>query len=660
MNPRWPSPARLNRLAYEVRLTPKSPFDAETSFAAWRGVADALPTMVFTATPDGRIEYLNRRFTEFTGFPPRAALGTGWHNLVHPQDLARVIAAWQQAIATGRGDAIEARIRKADGSFAWFASNATAFRDARGEVVRWYGILVNIDGRKRMEAMLADAEQKSRVLGEALPVICWTADASGWTDWYNRRWYEFTGQSPDQATGWGWQAAHHPDDFIDVMERWPHSIATGEPFEMEFRLRRYDGKFRWFLTRAEPLRDESGKVVRWYGSHVDIDAQKSALERTRRIAETLQDVFLPKNLPQLPNLRLDAVYIPAERDALVGGDWYDAFPLPDGRLVVSIGDVTGHGLEASIIVGRLRQTITILALQSDDPSKILVETDRILQQQDPNVIVTAIVAVVDPEEKTLTYACAGHPPPLVAYRNDEPARVLSTGGPPLGVGHPNGYTAHRVELEKDAIVAFYTDGITEFARDVMSAERALCGALALLVGNTSILRPAVTIQDIVLNGRPTHDDAALLLMQFSKVEKLSLRSDPVALEKHWRFHSSDAYAAHHTRQELMAYMRGLAADADQVFSGELILGELLANTVEHAPGLVEVRIDWTGPKPVVFVRDTGPGLDKFESTLPEPLAEDGRGLFLIKALAEELSVKRAPGYGTEFRAVLPIARKALR
>lgn len=616
--------------------------------------------MVFTATPDGRIEFLNRRFTEFTGLEPSAALGTAWHDLVHPDDLARVVAEWQLAREAGQGAAIEVRIRKADGNFAWLLSNATPERDFNGEIVRWYGVLLSIDGRKRIEALLVDSERKSRVLGEALPVICWTADASGWTDWYNRRWYEFTGQTPEQSAGWGWQAAHHPDDFVDVMERWPHSIATGQPFEMEFRLRRHDGKFHWFLTRAEPLRDDSGRVVRWYGSDVDIDAQKIALDRTRRIAETLQDVFLPKALPQLPDLRLDAVYIPAERDALVGGDWYDAFVLPDGRLIVSIGDVTGHGLEASIIVGRLRQTISILAFQSGDPVKILVETDRILQQQDPNVIVTAIVAVVDVEGKTLTYACAGHPPPVVAYRNDEPAHVLPTGGPPLGVGHTNGYAEHRVPLETDAIVAFYTDGMTEFARDVMSAERALCGALALVVGNTSLSRPAVTIQEIVLNGMPTHDDAALLLLQFSKVDWVSLRSHPVALEKLWRFHSSDAFAAHNTRQELMAYMRGLAADADQVFSGELILGELLANTVEHAPGLVEVRIDWTGPKPVVLVRDTGPGLDDIKSDLPEPLSEDGRGLFLIKALAEELSVKRAPGYGTEFRAVLPIARKALR
>ena len=637
----------------------ESPVDAETTFAAWRSVADALPAMLFTANPDGRIEFLNRRWCEFTGYDAGAALDDAWQALVHPDDLDAVTRAWQRALDTGENAAIEARILKADGTYVWLLSSAAPQRGPDGSIVRWYGTSTLIEDQRRAEALLADSERKSRVLAESLPVICWTADATGWIDWYNRRWYEFTGQTPEQSAGWGWQAAHHPDDFVDVMERWPRSIATGEPFEMEYRLRRHDGTFHWFLSRAEPLRDATGKAVRWYGSNVDIDAQKIALERTKRIAETLQDVFLPKSLPQRRDVRLDATYLAAERDALIGGDWYDAFELPDGRIVVSIGDVTGHGLEASVIVGRLRQAISVLSFQFDDPGKILTETDRVLTYQDPDVIVTALVGIIDVKEMTMTYASAGHPPPLVAYRNDEPARALPTGGQPLGVGLGSGYVSHRVELQKDAVIALYTDGITEFARDVFGAERALRGALALIVGNTSIPRPAVTIQDIVLNGMSTHDDAALLLIQLSPAQNLSLRSNPVALEKHWRFHSSDAFAAHNTRRELMTYMRGLAADADQVFLGELILGEILANTVEHAPGLVEVRIDWTGVKPVVFVRDTGPGLDRFASDLPDPMAEGGRGFFLIHALAEKITVKRAPGYGTEVHAVLPIARKKL-
>ncbi len=120
-------------------------------------------------------------------------------------------------------------------------------------------------------------------------------------------------------------------------------------------------------------------ILSWYGSVIDIEAQKQALERTKRVAETLQEAFLPRQLPQRADLRLDAIYVSAEKDALVGGDWYDAFELPDGKLGFSIGDVTGHGLEASIAVGKLRQAIFTLALRIDDPAEILVEVDRILR-----------------------------------------------------------------------------------------------------------------------------------------------------------------------------------------------------------------------------------------------------------------------------------------
>ena len=109
---------------------------------------------------------------------------------------------------------------------------------------------------------------------------------------------------------------------------------------------RYDGVYHWHLARVEPVRDDKGTIISWYGTVVDIEAQKAALERTKRVAETLQKAFLPRALPQRASLRFDATYVSAEEDALVGGDWYDAFEMPDGRLGFSIGDVAGHGIEA--------------------------------------------------------------------------------------------------------------------------------------------------------------------------------------------------------------------------------------------------------------------------------------------------------------------------
>jgi PAS domain S-box-containing protein len=514
------------------------------------------------------------------------------------------------------------------------------------------------DALRDRERLLADSERRFRVLAEAIPVICWTADASGWIDWYNHRWYEYTGQTSDDAAGWGWQAAHHPDDFFEVMRRWPESIASGEPFEMEYRLRRYDGEYHWFLARAEPLRADDGSIIRWYGSNADIDAQRTALERTKRIAATLQDVFLPKDLPQRPRLRLDAHYIPAEQDALVGGDWFDAFDLPDGRIGFSIGDVGGHGLDASVAVGRIRQAILTLAYEGYGPARILRDLDRILAHQEPELLVTAIVGFVDSSQESIVYANAGHPPPLVATRNDEPAEAAAYGQPPLGSGYRGEFETSTLRVDPDTTVAFYTDGMTEFSRNVLEAESRLRSTISLFVGNATVAHPAAAAAEIVFDGAAPKDDVALLMMQFSSVDVTVAPSSGPRLERMWRFHSSDAYTAQRSRREIVNYLRVLAADSTQLFPAELIIGEALANTVEHAPGLVEVHLDWRERAPVLFIRDAGPGLREFAGNLPaNPLSENGRGLFLIRSFARDVSLRPLPGYGTELRIVLPIERR---
>src|SRR5215218_5728082 len=110
-------------------------------------------------------------------------------------------------------------------------------------------------------------------LAENLPQLAWMADASGWIFWYNRRWYEYTGTTPAEMEGWGWQSVHDPAVLPSVLERWQAAIATGEPFEMVFPLRGADGVFRPFLTRVTPLRDERERIVRWFGVHTDVSRQ---------------------------------------------------------------------------------------------------------------------------------------------------------------------------------------------------------------------------------------------------------------------------------------------------------------------------------------------------------------------------------------------------
>ena len=130
---------------------------------------------------------------------------------------------------------------------------------------------------------MEDAE--FRLLADNIPTPCWIANGDGYIVWYNRRWHEYTGTTPEQMEGWGWQSVHDPEILPSVMERWTSSIATGEPFEMTFPLRGTDAVFRPFLTRVQPVRDESGALVRWFGVNTEISALQDSEERYRQVFE---------------------------------------------------------------------------------------------------------------------------------------------------------------------------------------------------------------------------------------------------------------------------------------------------------------------------------------------------------------------------------------
>jgi PAS domain S-box-containing protein len=133
---------------------------------------------------------------------------------------------------------------------------------------------------------LEESEQRYRFLAESVPQVVWTTDADGYVDYFNARWYELTGQTPEEARGWGWQAALHPEDLQVSLERWVESVETGTAYEIEYRIRRAsDGAYRWHLGRAAPMRDEQGRTVKWFGSTTDIDDQKRSEESFAFLAE---------------------------------------------------------------------------------------------------------------------------------------------------------------------------------------------------------------------------------------------------------------------------------------------------------------------------------------------------------------------------------------
>ena len=644
--------------------------DPATNDVAFHAFADQLPIMLFQQDVDGALSFTNRVWHETLQLPRDRASYTidAWNEIVHPEDVEGMVRSVSAAIPGRRPWQVEYRLRPLgadDDAYRWHIARGEPFFTATGEFRGWNGSIIDVhEARLREEAdrllhlESAKGARELRALADTIPAMVWTADATGWIDWYNQRWFDYTGQTPEQAEGWGWQAAHHPDDFPRVMQAWPQSILTGEPFEMEFRLRRRDGVFHSFLTRAVPLRNENGSVYRWYGSNVDINEQKEALDRSRHIAERLQGVFFPGALPQTDRLQIDAVYQAAERDALVGGDWFDATRLPDGRILLSIGDVTGHGLDASIVAARLRHAIVDFALTEQSPAAVLANTNTVLRMAFPDVFATALVAFVDGASTQLTYASAGHHGPLVAEDGHVPARSLPVKGLLLGVSEQLDAKTQEFPLPADSVVAFYTDGILEFSRNIIMAEEKLASAVSALVDDWGT-RPAARVRDAVLGNAASSDDIAILVARISPTAIKAEVQDPVSkVFKTWRFHSSDAHTAQTTRHGLMDFIRMNAIQGADLFAAETVLGELLANMVEHAPGLVEIALDWTRADEICLTaRDNGPGLPPRTSSPPSSdLSEDGRGLLLIEMLATSVRISERPDKGTEFVITLAVKR----
>ena len=236
-------------------------------------------------------------------------------------------------------------------------------------------------------------------------------------------------------------------------------------------------------------------------------------ERERRIAITLQDASLPATLPALPEVALDAAYRPGRSEATIGGDWYDAFALADGRLALTIGDVLGNGLRAAVTMTKLRQAMQAAAMLEPSPAAMLDVADRTLRLHDADGLATALAAIYDPRERTLALASAGHAAPHVRTATGRIGSLASAGAM-LGLGIDERREIVTFPIEAGSTVVFYTDGLVESTHDFAAGEAALRAALAFLDVRTSA-SPAAALVEAVLGSAPPTDDVAVLIASFA-------------------------------------------------------------------------------------------------------------------------------------------------
>lgn len=236
-------------------------------------LADAMPQIVWTADQEGNMDFINSWAEKYTGASKKELLDGSWTSFIHPDDLTSYKARLQLFIESQEEFEIEYRLRDSKGLYRWHLGRGIPVRDKEKKVVKYIGTATDIHEHKRL---LRRYELKARELEktmEAIPQVVWTTEPDGRVIYFNRQWYQYTGSTPRESLNEAWLSAVHPEDVRRTKETWQHSLDSGKDYHIEYRLKRADGVYHWFIGKAVPLWDNEGAIDRWFGTCSDIQDQ---------------------------------------------------------------------------------------------------------------------------------------------------------------------------------------------------------------------------------------------------------------------------------------------------------------------------------------------------------------------------------------------------
>lgn len=255
-------------------------------------LAENLPQIVFTKKADGQLDYVNQAFYRYTGIDQIQFPVLKWKQLVHPEDYPAFNDLRNRHIygADKTDYLLELRLRDKHGNYQWMVFRMIPLFDSNKQLNKWLGTLSNIDLAKNAELKQRQAAEEFKQLSEGLPQLVWMAERDGSVNYYNQKWQEYAGQIP--KAGWNWSFLMHPEDLDRTIAAWTEAVENKTLYEIEYRIRRKDGKYRWFLGRSLPIRDLNGKVIKWFGTCTDIHdwkTQQLQLELQNRKLSNLND-----------------------------------------------------------------------------------------------------------------------------------------------------------------------------------------------------------------------------------------------------------------------------------------------------------------------------------------------------------------------------------
>ena len=376
------------------------------------------------------------------------------------------------------------------------------------------------------------------------------------------------------------------------------------------------------LTPRE-FRDRDTDLLQLVGDRVALAIERSRLAVQHRIARTLQRSLLPRALPRRPGLRLAARYLPATRESVVGGDFYDMIELGPRLLGLAIGDVAGHGMAAATFMGQLRSALRAYAFDVQDPGEVLTKLGRFADRE-RSPMATMVYATLNLETWQLEFARAGHPYPLLIGSDGSSSYLTRVNGPPLGAGIRGAYESSRIRLEPGATLLLYTDGLIERRGERLSqGEAALAEAAASAPDNPELACGAIIAK--LTEGDEIADDVAMLVVQ-----SIGLEGD---LEFAMPTRADQLVAL---RQLLRDWLSGNGATEDDRDAFAIAATEACANAIRHAygPGHAEVEVQATleSGTATVTIRDRGGWREPREE-------QRGWGIPVMRAFMDDVRIE---------------------
>jgi len=334
-----------------------------------QAILNVLPTYTWYAAPRGALTFVNTRTADYLGIPNDHPLRFGidigatwdeWIPLLHPDDQEKARKYWSNCMRTGEAGELSYRVRSGQGDYRWFLTRFEPLRASDGTLLLWVGATLDIEELMRAQEALRESERSARSAIDGIAGLVSILAPNGEVETVNRQVFEYFGQSLEELKNWEATDAIHPEDLPHVAEIFMRALACGIPFQHDQRLRRFDGEYRWFENRGVPVRDDAGRIVRWYVLMTDIEDRKRALAQLEQMQSDFAHINRVSMMGELAASLSHEITQPigsARNNARAAMNFLDRSPPDLSEVREALGCIVGDTDRAGDIVDRIRDHI---------------------------------------------------------------------------------------------------------------------------------------------------------------------------------------------------------------------------------------------------------------------------------------------------------------